>query len=172
MLILAWTQWIAENITGEWGGYHQELSSQLITLKSQIFPFKNSNLQSYGLGGLVTKSSVLQTRQVWNLLSSHLRFWVSFNLLSFWVSFNLLSSQGLIFRLPKNPVTPQKMIIVFQMVAHTGVKPCDFPIQVQCSTTELYSPLFRSPKNTQVIREKFIPWISREDNNIANFYAL
>ena len=76
------------------GGYHQEQSSQLITLNSQIFPIKNANLQS---SGLVAKSSVFKTRQFWNLLSSHLRFWVSFN---------LLSSQRRVFRLPKNPVTP------------------------------------------------------------------
>ena len=81
----------------DWGRYHQEPSSQLITLKSQIFPVKNSNLQSSGLVGLVAKSSVFKNRQFWNLLSSHLRFWVSSN---------LLSSQGLILRLPKNPVTP------------------------------------------------------------------
>ena len=79
------------------GRYHQEPSSQFITLMSQIFPVKNSNLQSSGLVGLVAKSSVFKTGKFWNLLSSHLRFWVSFN---------LLSSQGLIFRLPKNPVTP------------------------------------------------------------------
>ena len=83
-----------------WGKYHQELSSQLITLKSRIFLVKNSNLQSSGLVGLVAKSSVFKSRQFWNLLSSHLRFW--------W-SFNLLSSQGLIFRLPKNPVTPLQL---------------------------------------------------------------
>ena len=84
----------------KWGRYHQEPSSQLITLKRQIFPVKNSNLQSSGSVGLVAKSSVFKTRQYWNLLSSHLRFRVSCN---------LLSSQGLIFRLPKNPVTPQKI---------------------------------------------------------------
>ena len=79
------------------GRYHQEPSSQLITLKSQIFLVKNSNLQSSGLVGLVAKSSVFKPRQFWNLLSSHLRFWMSFN---------LLSPQGHIFGLPKNPVTP------------------------------------------------------------------
>ena len=46
-----------------WGRYHQELSSQLITLKSQISPVKNSNLQSSGLVCLVAKSSVFKTRQ-------------------------------------------------------------------------------------------------------------
>ena len=71
------------------GGYHQEPSSQLITLKSWIFPFKNSDLQSSGLVGLVAKFSVFINRQIWKLLS-----------------FNLLSSNRLIFRLPKNPVTP------------------------------------------------------------------
>ena len=84
-----------------WGRYHQQRSSQLITLKSRIFPVKNANLQSSGLVGLVAKSSVFKTGQFWNLLSSHLRFWVSFN---------LLSSQRLIFRLPKNPVTPQSLV--------------------------------------------------------------
>ena len=80
-----------------WGRYQQDPSSQLITPNSQIFPVKNSNLQSSGLVGLLSKSSVFKTRQFWNLLSSHIRFWVSFI---------LLSSQGLIFRLPKNLVTP------------------------------------------------------------------
>ena len=70
------------NINTDWGRYHQKLSSQLITLKSQIFPIKNSNLQSSGLVGSDAKSSVFKTRQFWNLLSSHLRFWVSFNLIS------------------------------------------------------------------------------------------
>ena len=46
-----------------WGRYHQEQSSQLITLKSQIFPVKSSNLQSSGLVVLVAKSSVFKTRQ-------------------------------------------------------------------------------------------------------------
>ena len=69
------------------GRYHQEQSSQLITHKSQIFPVKNSNLQ---FSGIVAKSSVFKTRQLRSLLSSHLRFWVSFN---------HLSSQRLIFRL-------------------------------------------------------------------------
>ena len=77
--------------------HHQELSSQLITHKSQIFPFNNSDLQYSGLDGLVAESSVFKTKQFWNLLSSNLRFWVSFN---------LLSSQRLIFSLPKNHVTP------------------------------------------------------------------
>ena len=81
-----------------WGRYHQERSSQLITLKNQILLVKNLNLQSSSLVGWVAKFSVVKTRQFWNLLSSHLRFWVSFN---------LLSSQRLIFRLPKNPVPPE-----------------------------------------------------------------
>ena len=61
------------------------------------------NLQSSGLVGLVAKSSVFKTRQFWNLLSSHLRFWASFI---------LLSSKGLIFRLPKNPVTPKNILLI------------------------------------------------------------
>ena len=47
------------------GRYHQEPSSQLITLKSQIFPVKNSNLQVSGFVALVAKSSVFETRQFW-----------------------------------------------------------------------------------------------------------
>ena len=46
-----------------WGRYHQEPSSQLITLNNQIFPVKDSNLQSSSLVGLVAKSSVVKTRQ-------------------------------------------------------------------------------------------------------------
>ena len=80
-----------------WGRYHQERSSQLITFRNQIFPVKNLNLPSSSLIGLVAESPVVKTRQFLNLLSSHLRFWVSSN---------LLSSQRPIFRLPKNPVTP------------------------------------------------------------------
>ena len=38
-------------------------SSQLITLKSQIFPVKNANLRSSGSVGLVTKSSDFKTTQ-------------------------------------------------------------------------------------------------------------
>mgnify|MGYP001804940236 CR=1 FL=1 len=45
-----------------WGLYHQEPSSELITLKSLIFPVKNSNLQSSGLVGLVAKSSDFKTK--------------------------------------------------------------------------------------------------------------
>ena len=77
-----------------WGKYHQEKSSQLIIFMSRMFPVKNSNLPSYGL---VAKSSVFKTSQLWSLLPSHL---------TFWVSFNLLFSQRLIFRLPKNLITP------------------------------------------------------------------
>ena len=78
-----------------WGRYHEELSSQLTTLNNQIFPVKNSNLWSSVL--VANKSSVIKTRQIWSLLSSHL---------GFWVSFNLLSPGWLIFRLPKSQVTP------------------------------------------------------------------
>ena len=46
-----------------WVGYHQEPSSQLIARKIQIFPVKNSNLQSSGLVGLVAKSSVFKPGQ-------------------------------------------------------------------------------------------------------------
>ena len=107
-------------------------TSPLITFKSRVFPDKNANLQfsglvGSGLVGLIAKSSVFKTRQFWNLLSSHLRFWVSFN---------LLSSQRLIFRLPKNPVTPQTLLgvpcitinsqVMFQMpnIAHPYLKCC------------------------------------------------
>ena len=44
----------------QWGRYHQQPSSQLITLKSQVFPVKSANLQSSGLVGLIAKSSSLQ----------------------------------------------------------------------------------------------------------------
>ena len=84
-----------------WGRYHQEQSSQLITLKSQIFPDKNANLRSSGLVSLVSKFQssnwAIFAGNFCNLLSSHL---------GFRVSFNLLSSLRLIFRLPKNPDTP------------------------------------------------------------------
>ena len=53
----------------------------------------------------MAKSSVFKTRKFSNLLSSHLRFWVSFD---------LLSSQGLIFKLPKHPVTPH-LIQLYQL---------------------------------------------------------
>ena len=87
LILSAWPFWSL------WGRYHQDPSSQLIILKSQIFPVKNSNLQSSGLVGLVTKSSVFKTRQFWNLLSSYFRFWLSFNLLSFFTMANLQTSQ-------------------------------------------------------------------------------
>ena len=67
--------------------YHEELSSQSITLYTQIFTVKNWKLQSTGL---VVKYSVFRTWQFWSLLFSHLRIWVSFN---------VLSTQRLIFRL-------------------------------------------------------------------------
>ena len=51
------------NLCIKWGRYHQEQSSQLITLKSQIFPVKNANLRSSGLVGLVAKSSVFKPGQ-------------------------------------------------------------------------------------------------------------
>ena len=70
-----------------WGRYHEELSSQLTTLNNQIFLVKNSNLWSSVL--VANKSSVIKTRQIWSVLSSHLGFWVSFNLLP-----------------PKSPVNP------------------------------------------------------------------
>ena len=72
-------QWLV--FTLHWGRYHREPSSQLITLKSHIY-LRNWNIQSSGLVGLVAKSSVYKTMQFWKLLSLHLRFWVSFNLLS------------------------------------------------------------------------------------------
>ena len=70
-----------------------EPSSQLITLKSHTFPVKNSNLKSYGF---VAKSWSSKLSNFWCLLSSHLRLWVSFS---------LLSSQRLIFILPVTPIT-------------------------------------------------------------------
>ena len=42
------------------GRNHQGLSSQIITLNSQIFQVKNSNQQSFGL---VAKASVFKTKQ-------------------------------------------------------------------------------------------------------------
>ena len=56
----------------KWGRYHQEPCSQLVALKSQIFPVKNANLRSSGLANLVAKSSVFKTRQF--LQSSVLTF--------------------------------------------------------------------------------------------------
>ena len=46
-------------------GYHENPSSLLITLKSQIFLIKDSNLQS---SGLVAKFSAFKTRQFLCLL--------------------------------------------------------------------------------------------------------
>ena len=77
------------------GGYHGEQLSQFITLKSQIFPVQNSNLQS---SASVAKSSACKIWKFLSFLSPHL--WFS-------VSYNLLSSQRLIFRLPENLVTPK-----------------------------------------------------------------
>ena len=72
-------------------------------LFSSTLRIKNKNVQSSGLVGLVAESSVFKTRQFRNLLSSHLRFWASFI---------LLSSKGLIFRLPKNPATPKNILLI------------------------------------------------------------
>ena len=60
--------------------YHKEPSSQLIKLKSQILQVKNSNQQSLGL---VAKSSFFTARQIWSILSSHLKFWVFFQFSDF-----------------------------------------------------------------------------------------
>ena len=78
LILSAWPFWSL------WGRYHQEPSSQLITLKSQIFPVKNSNLQSSGLVGLLRKSSVFKTRQfkIWSVFHS-----------SFFTTANLQTSQ-------------------------------------------------------------------------------
>ena len=46
----------------QWGRYHQEQSSQLISLKRQIFPVKNSNLQSSGLVSLVTTHQIFSLK--------------------------------------------------------------------------------------------------------------
>ena len=63
------------HISHQWGKYHQEPSSQLIALKSQIFPVKNANVRSSGLAGLVAKSQSSKLGNFCNLLSSpHLRF--------------------------------------------------------------------------------------------------
>ena len=60
---LAWPSWdrdAKERSDHTWahhmqkrGRYHQEPSPQLITLKSQIFPFTNSSLQSSDIFGLI-----------------------------------------------------------------------------------------------------------------------
>ena len=110
------------------GRYHQEQSSHLITLKSQIFPVKNANLLSSGLVGLVAKSSVFKLGNFCNLLSSHLRFWVSFN---------LLSAQRLIFTLPKNPVTPPCFNIGCRQVFR--LRQCGFSPQLR-NLTCTYRP--------------------------------
>ena len=86
MLELFWCQMVF--IWWSWCRYHQEPSSQSITLKSQVLPVKNVNLCSFGL---VAKLLSSKLGNFCNLLSSHIRFWVSFN---------PLSSQRLIFRLP------------------------------------------------------------------------
>ena len=46
-----------------------------------------------------------------------------------------------------------------------------FRPQVQCSTTELSRHLIWSSKNAKMAGETFSPWLSREDDNIAIFYA-
>ena len=58
-------QYVIQHIANPyyWGRHRQEPSSQLITLKSQIFPVKDSNLPSPGLVGLVANSSVYKTRK-------------------------------------------------------------------------------------------------------------
>lgn len=71
-----------------------EPSSHLITLKSQNFPVKNSNLKFRMALLPNTQSSKLSN--FWCLLSSHLRLWVSLG---------LLSSHRLIFILPVTPIT-------------------------------------------------------------------
>ena len=73
-------------------GIHKEQSSQLATLESQIFTIKGQIFDP-----LSQLPNLLSSKLFWSLLSSHLRFWVSFN---------LLSSRRLIFRLFKSPVTP------------------------------------------------------------------
>ena len=87
------------------------VSNRKRVLKSQIFPVKNANLRSSGLVGLVAKSSVFKLGNFCNLLSSHLRFWVSFN---------LLSSQRLIFRLSKNAVTPPAIPVANSVLLYFG----------------------------------------------------
>ena len=57
-------------IIGGWGRYNQELSSQLITLKNQIFPVKSLNLQA---SSSVSKSSVQSsvfTFKNWSIFQS------------------------------------------------------------------------------------------------------
>ena len=55
-----------------WGMYHQEPYSQLITLKSLIFPVKNSNLQSSGLVFLVANSSDFKTKPFFVIFCLHI----------------------------------------------------------------------------------------------------
>ena len=107
-------------LQSSWGRYHQEQSSQLITPQSQIFPFKNAHLRPSGLVSPVAKSSVIKLGNFCNLLSSHLRFLVPFN---------LLSSQRLIFRLPKNPDTPPTL---YSLLMHIYVN-VRHELTVDCS---------------------------------------
>ena len=61
------------------------------------------------------------------------------------------------------------MMNKFEMVAPLGHESVIFLLQVLRYTTELYSHLMLGKKNIcQTLRLS----ISREDNNIANFYAL
>ena len=55
-----------------WERYHQNPSSQLITLKSRIFPVKNASLRSSGSVFLVAKSSVFKTSQVFVIFCLHI----------------------------------------------------------------------------------------------------
>ena len=87
-------------------GYHGKRSSQFSPLKSPIFRVKSSNLHSSGLVRLASQSSVFKKGNFSSLLSSHLRFLLSYN---------LPSSQGLIFKLPENLVTPPLISLSIKM---------------------------------------------------------
>ena len=55
----------------------------------------------------------------------------------------------------------------------TGTRTTDLWIPSPTSSpTHCDWAMAASQKNTKVVREPFIPWISREDNTIANFCAL
>ena len=53
-----------------------------------------------------------------------------------------------------------------------GYIPALCGLQIQHSTTELSDPYAYAQKNTKVARETYNMRISREENTIANFYAL
>ena len=119
-----------------WWPYMGEVSCRAVfsvdyTLKNQIFPVENSNLWSSVL--VANISSVFKTGQIWSLLYSHSRFWVSFN---------LLSPRRLIFRLHKSLVSPAPPLSNFFDT---------FELSAWLGDNLQYLPVFQMPLSTKSV---------------------